>query len=506
MQIPEKEESPSLVEENINEEVSKVDTVFEFKKRGADKVLELMEHELSSLKKHFSLEEKDTKKFFKLFSYYIQNRSEKIDWEKISPPPEETIIDYAVASPPTPEEIPDILNRLAVLKLNGGLGTTMGCTGPKSAIEVKDHLNFIDLFARQIEHLNASYNTTVPIILMNSFNTSQQTSKLISKYKNIWTFEQSTFPRIYSSTLLPVLSDTSPGHPLEKEGWYPPGHGDLFSSLQESGMLDKLLAEGKDYLFISNIDNLKAVVDLPILKHVITENIDFLMEVTKKTRADIKGGTLINYNESLRLLEIAQVPENHKTDFTSIRKFKIFNTNSIWLSLHAVKEALTSTSLQLEIIENKKKLSNGEEVIQLETAIGAAIKYFKNSKGIVVPRSRFLPVKTCSDLFLLQSTLFVVRHGTLMLSGTRLTDGIPIVRLVGKHFKSVDNYRKRIKGSVNIDELEHLTIGGDVSLGCNVILKGTVIIIASEGQSISIPDGTVLDNKIVTGSLSIMEH
>lgn len=58
------------------------------------------------------------------------------------------------------------LSKLAVLKLNGGLGTTMGCVGPKSAIEVRDGLTFLDLTVKQIEvsrlhqwsHFGAKYD------------------------------------------------------------------------------------------------------------------------------------------------------------------------------------------------------------------------------------------------------------------------------------------------------------------------------------------------------------
>ena len=309
---------------------------------------------------------------------------------------------------------------------------------------------------------------------------------------------------------MPVLSDREHTEDNKEdsthEGWYPPGHGDVFESLQESGMLDKLIEEGKEYIFISNIDNLKAIVDMSILNYVVTEGIDFLMEVTKKTRADVKGGTLINYEGTLRLLEIAQVPEYHKTDFTSIRKFKIFNTNSVWVSLKAIKEVLEKKALDLDIIENKKKLKNGESVIQLETALGAAIKHFANAKGMVVSRNRFLPVKTCSDLFLIQSSLFTAKHGTLVMTGNIITETTPVIRLVGKEYKKVEDYKKRIKGPINIDELDNLTIVGDVSMGKKLVLKGNVIIVADEGKTIKIPDGTVLDDKILTGSLSIIDQ
>ena len=92
-------------------------------------------------------------------------------------------------------------------------------------------------------------------------------------------------------------------------------------------------------MFISNIDNLGATVDVNILNFLAGEEAaskprcEFLMEVTDKTRADVKGGTLIQYEDKLRLLEIAQVPKDHLEDFKSVKTFKIFNTNNLWIKL-----------------------------------------------------------------------------------------------------------------------------------------------------------------------------
>ena len=62
-------------------------------------------------------------------------------------------------------------------------------------------------------------------------------------------------------------------------GWYPPGHGDVYRALDESGVLDALLAQGKEFVFISNVDNLGATVDLNLLYHICSKDIDFCMEV-----------------------------------------------------------------------------------------------------------------------------------------------------------------------------------------------------------------------------------
>jgi UTP--glucose-1-phosphate uridylyltransferase len=218
---------------------------------------------------------------------------------------------YNLLKKPSVDQTASLLSKLAVLKLNGGLGTTMGCVGPKSAIEVRDGMTFLDLTVRQIEYLNKEHNVQVPLILMNSFNTDTETKRITQKYLNqdinIMTFNQSRFPRVQKESHLPMPKD----HVGDAGDWYPPGHGDLFESIVHSGTLDKLLAEGKEYLFVSNVDNLGATVDLSILKHFVESNAEFIMELTDKTKADIKGGTLIEYENSIRLLEIAQVPNEH---------------------------------------------------------------------------------------------------------------------------------------------------------------------------------------------------
>lgn len=115
--------------------------------------------------------------------------------------------------------------------------------------------------------------------------------------------------------------------------WYPPGHGDFYQSFYNSGLLDELIYQGREFVFLSNIDNMGATVDLNILNLCLRESHEFIMEVTDKTRADVKGGTLIQYNGRLRLLEVAQVPKDHLEDFKSVKKFNVFNTNNLWMNL-----------------------------------------------------------------------------------------------------------------------------------------------------------------------------
>nr|XP_057920828.1 UTP--glucose-1-phosphate uridylyltransferase-like isoform X1 [Doryrhamphus excisus] len=456
---------------------------------------------------------KDFDGFKRIFHTFLQVKGPAVDWAKISRPPEDAIQAYnKIKAKGLPGDISACLNKLAVVKLNGGLGTSMGCKGPKSLISVRNENTFLDLTVQQIEDLNKTYNADVPLVLMNSFNTDDETKKILQKYQHrcikIHTFNQSRYPRINKESLLPIAKSLALSGDNE-EAWYPPGHGDLYTSLCNSGLLDKLLSEGKEYVFVSNIDNLGATVDLFILHHLISQSADkrceFIMEVTDKTRADVKGGTLILYEDRLRLLEIAQVPKSHVDEFKSVSKFKIFNTNNLWISLAAIKRLHDKNAMDMEIIVNPKTLDGGLNVIQLETAAGSAIKSFKNAMGINVPRSRFLPVKTTSDLLLVMSNLYSMDAGSLIMSHKREFLTTPHVKL-GSCFTKVQEFLSRFDSIPDILELDHLTVSGDVTFGKNVSLKGTVIIIANHGDRIDIPSGAMLENKIVSGNLRILDH
>ena len=430
------------------------------------------------------------------------------DWDRIAPPDQSQVVDYdSMAN----SEAASFLNKLAVLKLNGGLGTSMGCVGPKSVIEVRDGMSFLDLCVRQVQYLNRTYNVNVPLILMNSFNTDDDTQNIIKKYEgqnvDIITFNQSRYPRIYKDSLLPVPKE----YESSISDWYPPGHGDVFESLYNTGTLQSLIDRGIEYIFLSNVDNLGAIADLRILQHMVESDSEYIMELTNKTKADVKGGTIIDYEGKVRLLEIAQVPKEHVNEFKSIKKFRYFNTNNIWMSTKAVKRVVENHELEMEIIPNGKTIpgdKKGESdisIIQLETAVGAAIRHFKNAHGVNVPRRRFLPVKTCSDLLLVKSDLYTVKHGQLQMNRARFGGESPLVKL-GTDFKKVSDFQKRIPSIPKILELDHLTITGAVNLGRGVQLKGTVIIVATEGSTIDIPPGSILENVVVQGSLRLLEH
>jgi len=449
--------------------------------------------------------------FFALFRRYLNDKAKgnEIDWSKIAPPKPEQVVDYNDIAGKQPGT--EFLKKLAVLKLNGGLGTSMGCVGPKSVIEVREGMSFLDLSVRQIEYLNRTYDVNVPFVLMNSFNTDQDTANIIKKYEghniDILTFNQSKYPRVLKDSLLPAPKSAN----SQISDWYPPGHGDVYESLYNSGILDKLIERGIEIVFLSNADNLGAVVDLNILQHMVESKAEYIMELTDKTKADVKGGTIIDYEGQARLLEIAQVPKEHVNEFKSIKKFKYFNTNNIWMNLRAIKRVVEANELAMEIIPNGKSIpadKKGEadvSIVQLETAVGAAIRHFKNAHGVNVPRRRFLPVKTCSDLMLVKSDLYTLKHGQLMMDEKRFGGTSPLIKL-GSDFKKVSSFQSRIPSIPKILELDHLTITGAVNLGRGVTLKGTVIIVASEGQTIDVPPGSILENVVVQGSLRLLEH
>ncbi|CAN4126919.1 unnamed protein product [Withania somnifera] len=446
------------------------------------------------------ISEKEKSGFINLVARYLSGEAQHIDWSKIQTPTDEVVVPYDKLAPLSedPAETKKLLDKLVVLKLNGGLGTTMGCTGPKSVIEVRNGLTFLDLIVKQIEALNAKFGCSVPLLLMNSFNTHDDTLKIVEKYANsnidIHTFNQSQYPRLVTEDFSPLPCKGNSG----KDGWYPPGHGDVFPSLMNSGNLDALLVKGKEYVFVANSDNLGAVVDLKILNHLILNKNEYCMEVTPKTLADVKGGTLISYEGKVQLLEIAQVPDEHVNEFKSIEKFKIFNTNNLWVNLSAIKRLVEADALKMEIIPNPKEV-DGVKVLQLETAAGAAIKFFDRAIGANVPRSRFLPVKATSDLLLVQSDLYTLTdEGYVIRNPARSNPSNPSVEL-GAEFKKVANFLGRFKSIPSIIDLDSLKVTGDVWFGSGVTLKGKVTVAAKSGVKLEIPDGAVIENKDING-------
>lgn len=450
--------------------------------------------ELSEFKKAlepFGLSDEAQSGFLHLFTRFRQSLVNRVDWDAIRSPDPSRLVSYERLAAPDDRQTTNALSRLAVCKLNGGLGTSMGCAGPKSSIEVKNGKSFLDLILLQLEHIGKTRNVNIPLLLMNSFHTHQGTLRLLEGRKTsipIKCFQQNRFLRIDKDTDQPLDPNL-----LGEDAWYPPGHGDIYSCLKDQGLMDQLLSDGKEILFVSNSDNLGAVSDAKIAHYMLAHDIPFVMEMTPKTPADIKGGTLYEDSKGkLRLLELAQVSREHVDEFCSTRKFTVFNTNNIWIHLRHLKKRMEQGPMDLNVIVNEKQVV-GRPVIQLETAIGAGLESFDEAQGLVVGRDRFLPVKNTSDLMLLQSGLFVFEDGRMTRSPTCDRKALPLISWKAP-FTDLEEFQKRIPVIPDMRELESLEIEGDVSFEGEVSLKGRVTLIGND-IPVRIPPGTFLEDR-----------
>ena len=415
-----------------------------------------------------------------------------------------------VAELPDADELPDdedgaraALDRTVVIKLNGGLGTSMGMTAPKSLLEVKNGLTFLDITVRQILDLRARTGATLPLVLMNSFATRDASLEALKPYDDLRVagvpadFLQSKVPKLDAESLEPA---SWPGNPALE--WAPPGHGDLYPSLQGSGMLGALLDAGYEYAFVANVDNLGAVMEPRILAWFARERIPFLMEVADRTAADRKGGHLAQRADGVGLVlrEVAQTPAEDLDAFQDTGRHRFFNTNTLWIDLRALADVLDERDgvLGLPMIVNRKTVDPADPgspaVLQLETAMGAAIDVFDGARAIRVPRTRFAPVKTTNDLLALRSDAYVLHDdGRIALAPERDGDGAPLVELDPEHFKLVGDFDARFAaGAPSLVGCEQLTVKGDVSFGAGVVVRGTVTVDAGDDGPLRIEDGAVL--------------
>ncbi|CAI2718465.1 UTP--glucose-1-phosphate uridylyltransferase [Nitrospina watsonii] len=429
--------------------------------------------------------------FLHLLDRHGRGREPFPAWESIRSPDTQKLLPYQKLEQPGDEAGRRALSHLAVCKLNGGLGTSMGCSGPKSLIAVKEGRTFLDLIVQQLQEVQQTWGVPVPLWLMNSFYTEEATAAVLPSYpssQRIDFFTQNRFPRLHKSTGLPLDEAVS-----GVEAWYPPGHGDLYACLSERGILDRLLTEGRKLLFVSNADNLGATVDVAIAHHMLQHDIPFLMEMTAKTPTDVKGGTLYEDAEGrLHLLEIAQVPPQHVDAFCGTEKFNVFNTNNVWIHLEHLKRRLDAGPLDLTPIVNEKSV-DGQPVIQLETAVGAALEHFEHAVGLVVERDRFLPVKTTSDLMMVQSDLFIEEGARLRRNPARRQPQLPVIDWQGP-LERFEEYGKRIPQSPSLVHLESLEVRGNVWFRGMATLKGKVRLI-SRDKPLAVPGGVVLDNQ-----------
>ncbi|MEA2439833.1 MAG: UTP--glucose-phosphate uridylyltransferase [Thermoleophilaceae bacterium] len=396
----------------------------------------------------------------------------------------------------------DALDRTVVLKLNGGLGTSMGMTRAKSLLEAKDGLSFLDVIARQVLEVRNRSGARLPLVLMNSFYTRDDSLAALERYPDLpadvpLDFVQGKVPKIGADDLEPVSWPDDPD--LE---WAPPGHGDLYTALVTSGMLEQLLERGYEYAFVANADNLGATLDERILGWFAREELPFLMEVADRTEADRKGGHLARRRDGggLALREIAQTPDEDADAFQDIGRHRYFNTNTLWVNLRALARLMDERDgvLGLPMIVNRKTVDPGDpsspKVIQLETAMGAAIDVFEGAAAVRVPRDRFAPVKTTNDLLVVRSDVYVLTDDArVAVAPQRRGKALPLVDLDGDYFKLLRDFDARFPaGPPSLVECERLTVKGDVLFGSRVKVRGSVEVEQEGDEQLRIDDGAEL--------------
>lgn len=390
---------------------------------------------------------------------------EKTTYPESSLQPVESLVKLEELAPD-----PEILRRVAVVKLNGGLGTSMGLTGPKGLLEVKDGKDFYQLLVEQVHALAKVQGFQPPLLFMNSFSTETQTQERLEELG----FQQQ-FPSGFLQSQVPkICIDGSLPEVASEYAWCPPGHGDLYASLLDGGWKERLLETGIRYLFVSNIDNLGAVLDSRAPAYMERNGLSFLMEVTRRQEGDRKGGHLATGSDGKFLLrEVAQCPEEDLGAFQDIEKHRFFNTNNLWVDLKALDERWT----ELPLIVNPKPAiphqPDSPTVVQLEQAMGSAITIVEASGAVEVGRERFLPVKTTNDLFLLRSDLYrLTNDGTLECRRQVL----PTVDLDPKYFRMIADFERLTPSVPSMLEVESLKVEGAFELHSELSLKGDVVL------------------------------
>jgi UTP--glucose-1-phosphate uridylyltransferase len=393
------------------------------------------------------------------------------------------------------------LDQAVVLKLNGGLGTSMGMSGPKSLLVAKAGRSFLDMIVCQVRHLREEHGARLPLVWMDSFSTHKPTQAAMARYAHFrqdvpLSFLQHKIPKIRKSDLGPAVwpADTS------KE-WCPPGHGDLYISLSTSGMLQQLLAAGYEYAFISNADNLGATLDLDILGYFAAERLPFLMEVAHRTKADSKGGHLAQRPDGgLILREIAQCPADELAQFQDIERYAYFNTNNLWLHLPTLQRVLAERHgvLGLPLIRNEKPVDptdpHSYRTYQLETAMGSAIAVFPGARALCVPRTRFVPIKKNNDLLVLWSDAYQLTGDCQIGLATGLTQP-PLVYLDDRYYQLIDDLEARFPhGAPSLVHCEVLRVEGNVYFGANITIRGKVHIVNPNPEPLYLPDGATLSD------------
>jgi UTP--glucose-1-phosphate uridylyltransferase len=408
---------------------------------------------------------------------------------------------------PTFEDLPEpdpsaALQEVVAIKLNGGLATTMGLRSPKSLVEARDGRSFLEIIIGQTLALRRRHGVRLPLVLMNSEATREQTFRALAEHPELDTglpadFMQSMIPKLDAERVEPISWPAAP----ELE-WCPPGHGDVYGALRRSGMLATLLEHGFRYAMISNSDNLGASIEPRIAGFMAAEGAPFVMEVVLGTAADRKGGHIAKRRSDRRLVlrEVAQTPPEDAESFRDYKHWRYYNTNNIWLDLQALSDVLERSDgvLALPLIINNKTVDPRDPgtpaVLQLESAMGAAIGTFPGARLLCVPRARFVPVKTTDDLLVMRSDVYTLTEEVVVEPILERRGRLPYVELEPSYYKLLDDFEARFPhGPPSLREAERLRVHGDFTFGAGVAVRGSVELTAEEPTRIE--PGTVLSGE-----------
>ena len=386
------------------------------------------------------------------------------------------------------EAAAEAIGKTAVIKLNGGLGTSMGMSRAKSLLCVRRGLSFLDVIARQVLHQRREYGASLPLIFMNSFRTSGDTLAALARYDDLAVddlpleFLQNKEPKLRADDLSPVGWPRDPS--ME---WCPPGHGDLYTAMMGTGLFETLIDAGYRYAFVSNSDNLGAVPDARVAGWFAGTGAPFAIEAVRRTPSDRKGGHFARRKADGRIVlrESAQTSDEDKESLADLERHKYCSTNNLWFDLERMRHEIQRRDgvLGLPLIRNHKNVDPADpkspEVIQIETAMGAAIEVFEDSRTIEVTRERFVPVKTTNDLLVLRSDAYDLGNDFVL---DQVSEELPFVDL-DEHYKAVEEFDKRFPAGVpSLKEAESLTVDGDWTFGERVRVRGRATLSGERGR------------------------
>ncbi|HEY6664381.1 MAG TPA: UTP--glucose-1-phosphate uridylyltransferase [Propionibacteriaceae bacterium] len=397
------------------------------------------------------------------------------------------------------EDAAAALEQTVIIKLNGGLGTSMGMDKAKSLLPVREDKTFLDIIVDQVQQARARYQIQLPLLFMNSFRTQQDTLAALAPYDDLAIagldlgFVQNQEPKLRADDLTPVEWPADPA--LE---WCPPGHGDLYTAFATSGVLDRLLSLGYRYASVSNSDNLGAAPNATIAGWFAASGAPYAAEICRRTAADRKGGHLAvrKSDRQLILRDTAQTPKDEMHFFTDEFRHPFFHCNNLWFDLQVLDRTLRERKgvLGLPLIKNEKTVDPADpsspKVIQIETAMGAAVEVFEGATAIGVGRDRFLPVKTTSDLLVLRSDAYQLEPTGQL---TAVADPVPVVDLDDRYYKIITDFDQRFPaGAPSLRQARSVVVQGDWTFEAGVRLIGAVAL-QDRGDPQIIAAGSALD-------------